>query len=63
MWHLKTTTEKVKVGALVIIKKEPDNHFIKMSGSPSLYEIQKKKMHFAEQLISQGEYYQCDWKI
>ena len=41
MWHLKTTTVLVIVGALGMIKKGIDKHINKISGSPSLYEIQK----------------------
>ena len=61
MWHLKTTTEIVIVGALYIVKKNTDKYTNKISGSPSLCEIQKK-MQLAKLLISLGEYYQCDWK-
>ena len=60
MWHLKTTTVPVIVGALGMIKKGSDKHINKIPGSPSQYEIQK--LHFAELLISLLDYYQYEWK-
>ena len=45
------------------IKKGKAKHINKNSVSPSQYEIPKKKMHFAELLISLREYNQYDWKI
>ena len=63
MWHLKTTRVPVIVGALGMIKEETDKHINRISGSLSLYEKQKQKLHFAELLISLGDYYWCDWKI
>ena len=41
MWHLKTTTMPVIVRVLSISKKGIDKHINKISGSPSLYEIQR----------------------
>ena len=52
---------QVIVGALSMIKKGTDEQIVKITGCPSKYEI-LKNMHFAELLISIGEYYQCEWK-
>ena len=41
MWYLKTITEPVIVGALGVIKKKGTDKNIRISGSPSQYEIQK----------------------
>ena len=41
MWHLKTTTVPVVVGALGIIKKGTQQFLDKIPGNPSLSEIQK----------------------
>ena len=49
------------MGAQGIIKKSTDKRINKITGSSRLYEIQK--MHFAELLISFGEFCQCVWKI
>ena len=62
MWHLKTTTAPVIVGALGMIKKGTDEHINMIHGNPSRCERQKK-MPFVKLLISLGEYHQCDWKI
>ena len=51
----------VIVQTVCMIKKETDKHIIRTPGSGSLHEIQK--LHFAELIISFGEYYQCHWKI
>ena len=40
MWHLKTTTVPVVVGALSMIKKGTDKYISKILASSSLYEIQ-----------------------
>ena len=40
MWHLKTTTVPVFVGAFGMIKKETDKCISKIPGSPKQYEIQ-----------------------
>ena len=55
MWHLKTTTLPIIVGA---IQKRTDKHINKKLGSPVL--MKYKKLHFVELLISLGKYYQCD---
>ena len=54
MWHLKTTTTPVIMGALGMIEKRTDKHINKIPGKSSRYEIQ---LHFAELLISLGEYF------
>ena len=41
MWHFKTTTVPLIVGALCMIKKGTDKQMNKIPGCPSLYEIQK----------------------
>ena len=41
MWHLKTTTMPVIVGALGMIKKGTDKHINKIACSSSLCEMQK----------------------
>ena len=41
MWHLKTTTVSVTVGARRMIKKDTDKHINKIPGSPRLYEYEK----------------------
>ena len=53
IWHLKTITESLTVGALSVIKKGTDKHTNNVPHSPGRYEIQNK-MHFAELLISLG---------
>ena len=58
MWCLKTTTMPVRVKNLDMIQKETDKHINKIPSSLSLYEIHK--LHFAELLISLGDYYQYD---
>ena len=55
MWHLKTTTMPVIIGALGMIKKETDNYIKKISESLNLYGIQK--MHLAKLIVSLREYY------
>ena len=55
MWHLKTTTVPVIIGALSMIKKGTNKHISKMPSSPSQIEIQKKSV-FAELFISLREY-------
>ena len=62
IWHLKTTTVPVIIGTLSMDKKGRDKHIKKISVSSSLYEIQKKKLHIVELLISLREYYQWDKK-
>ena len=39
IWHLKTTTVPVIMGALGMIKKRTDKHINKITGCSSLYEI------------------------
>ena len=41
MEHLKTTTKRVKVGALGMIQKGKDKHINKIPGNPTQYEINK----------------------
>ena len=53
MWHHKTTTVLVLIRSLVMIKKETYEHINMILGSPSSYEKQTKKLHFAELLIPQ----------
>ena len=60
MRHHKTPTVAVQMKALGIVKKGRDRHILKISSSPSLYEIQK--IRFAQLLISFGVYFQCVWK-
>ena len=62
MWHLKTTTAPLIVGALGMIKKGAEMHINKLPDSRGPHEI-IFKMHFAELLISLKEYYRCDWNI
>ena len=44
MWHLKTTTVPVIVGALGMIKKGADKYINKIPGSPGLYEIKRSAL-------------------
>ena len=44
MWHLKTTTVPVVVGALSMIKKGIYKYINKISGSPNLYKILVTKL-------------------
>ena len=60
IWHLKTTTMPVIVGALGMIKKGQINTLIRYLTVPAY--MKYKKLHFAELLISLGDYYQCDLK-
>ena len=62
MWHFKTTTVMPVIsGGSDMFKKGTDKHINELSGSSSLWEIQKitwcRKDHFL------GEDYQCDWKL
>ena len=45
IWHLKTTTAPVIVGALGMIKKGTDKHTNKIPGCVSLYEIGKFEIY------------------
>ena len=47
---------------IVLINQGTNKYIKRLPSSYSLYEKQKK-LHFVEQLISAGEYYQCDGKI
>ena len=51
LWHMKTVTIPVVIGALGMIKKGTDKHLKKIPGSPNLDEMQKKK-HLQALLIS-----------
>ena len=53
MWHLKTTTVPVIVGALGKVKKDTDKHIDKITVCPSLYEIQK---HYFAKLRGLSKY-------
>ena len=44
IWHLKTFTVPVIWGALGIIKKETAEHFNKIAGGSSPYEMQKNAL-------------------
>ena len=54
MWLLKTVPVPVEVGDPCMIKKETDKRIKKIPGRPSQFEIQE--LHFAELLVSLGEY-------
>ena len=56
MCHVKITNVPINMRALGMIKKGTNKYIDKISYSPSLYEIQKKKkLHFTELLISLRE--------
>ena len=44
-------------------RKGQINTFTRYMAIPAYMKLKRKKMHFAELLISWGEYYQCDWKV
>ena len=44
LWHMKTVTIPVVIGALGMIKKGTDKHLEKIPGSPNLDEMQKKAL-------------------
>ena len=45
LWHMKTVTIPVVIGALGMIKKGTDKHLEKIPGSPNLDEMQKKNTY------------------
>ncbi|XP_047480182.1 uncharacterized protein LOC125032840 [Penaeus chinensis] len=49
MWHLKTNTIPVVIGALGLIKKGTNQYVEKIPGDPSLQEIQKIELNSTEQ--------------
>ena len=53
MWHLKTTTLQVVIGALRVVAKTAPNYVSQIPGDPSLTELQKPH-------ISCEWYYQCN---
>jgi len=42
MWHLKTQTIPVIIGAFGMIKRDNEKHLAKLPGDPSVGEIKKK---------------------
>ena len=61
MWHLKTTTLPVFIGALGIVTKTAPNYVSQIPGTPSLTELQK--IHSWAPDISCERYYQCNLYI
>lgn len=51
MWHLKTKTIPVVVGALGLIKKGTNQFLEKIPGNPSLYEVQKIVLNSTAHLL------------